>query len=247
MRYKAVVAYDGTDFEGWQSQVGGNTIQDILEKRLAFLLEAPTRIFGAGRTDAGVHANGQVFHFDGNWNAPPEQLVNAFRSNMPETIQVLAVEAAGDAFHAKSSATGKRYVYHLYEGYAPPTEVRFCWSLGRRRVDTERMREAVQVLIGEHDFTAFSGTRARNRDPNPVKDLRRLEVDRDGPRLRVTTEASGYMYKMVRSLVGGLVDVGTGKIGSDDVRRCLESKVRTALIPTAPARGLFLDRVFYGT
>lgn len=246
MRFKGTVAYDGTDLEGWQSQTNGNTVQDILESRLAFLLEKPTRIFGSGRTDSGVHARGQVFHFDSEWSHPVEQLLRGFQSNVPETIQVSRIEEVPETFNARSSATGKRYMYHVYEGYASPFETRYCWSLGnRRKLDCEAMRAGAVSLLGRHDFTAFAGTHAKNLDPNPVKTLWRLEVERDGPRVRVITEGSGYMYKMVRSLVGALVHVGLGKLSANSIREILESRVRTARVITAPARGLFLDEVFY--
>ena len=246
MRFKGIVAYDGTDLEGWQSQINGNTVQDILEKRLEFLLETPTRIFGSGRTDAGVHARGQVFHFDGTWNHPIAHLLRGFQSNVPESIQVRSVEVVDDDFNARGSATGKRYIYHLFEGHASPFETRYCWSLGeRRKLDVEAMREGAAGLIGTHDFTAFAGTHAKNLDPNPVKTLRKLDVIREGARVRVETEGSGYMYKMVRSLAGALVHVGIGKLKPSDLGMILKSRVRTARVITAPARGLFLDQVFY--
>ncbi len=244
-RFKATVAYDGTDFEGWQSQTNKNTIQDILERRLAFILEKPTRIYGSGRTDSGVHARGQVFHFEGEWNHPPLYLQRAFASNVPDTIQVLSVEVVDSSFDARKSATGKRYIYYITEGCASPFDLRFCHSLGHVKLDVERMQAGALHLIGKHDFTAFSGTRPRHQDPNPIKELRKLTITRNGPKVEILTEGSGYMYKMVRSLAGALIDVGKGKLPPDELKAILESKVRTALVPTAPAKGLFLDHVFY--
>lgn len=246
MRWKCVVAYDGTDFEGWQSQVTGRAIQDVIERRLEFLLEKPTRIFCAGRTDSGVHARGQVFHFDGEWKHPVEYLHRALRSNIPESIQILSVEAAPDHFNALTSATGKRYAYYMVEGQASPFETRYCWSLGKMRVDDEAMRAAAAHLVGRHNFLAFAGNPGRDGDPNPVKHLRRLDVQRVGPRVTVVTEGSGYLYKMVRSLVGALVEVGRGNLPVNEIPIILASQVRTARVVTAPARGLFLEQVFYG-
>ena len=245
MRWKCTVAYDGTGFYGWQSQPGGNTIQDILEKRLKTLFGQPIRIHGSGRTDSGVHAKGQVFHFDGSWTNPRTDLLNALRSGLPESIQITAVSKISNNFHARHAATGKRYVYLLCEGFAPPMETRFYWSLGRRKVDLERMKLAAAHLLGRHDFSAFGASRGDGSTENPVKDVRRLQITRRGRRIRITTEASGFLYKMARSLVGALVDVGTGKLSPAEVQQILKSRKRTAWVVTAPARGLCLQKVFY--
>ena len=247
MRWKATVAYDGTDFHGWQSQVGGNTVQDMLEGRLRIVLRTPTRIHGSGRTDSGVHARGQVFHFDARWTHPKDHLMRALRTGLPASIQVRSVTPVSNSFHARYSAVGKRYIYHLYEGYAPPHENRYCWSLKNRRVDRASMRAAARMLIGLHDFSAFASQRGDRSEENPVKDLRRLDITGRGPRIRLVTEATGYLYKMVRALTGALVDVGIGKLTPADLDRALKSGKRTALIQTAPPQGLFLDRVFYTT
>ncbi len=245
MRFKAIVAYDGTDFYGWQSQVDGNTVQDILEGRLRAILNVPVRIHGSGRTDSGVHASRQVFHFDAEWEHPHEHLLRAFRSGVPASIQVSSIRSVPQSFHARYSASGKRYIYHIYEGYAPPRETRYCWSLGKRRLDTTLMREAARILLGNHDFSAFAADRGDGSRENPIKEMRRLDLTQKGPRLRLTTEAGGYLYKMVRSVTGALVDVGIGKLKVGDIEAILKEKKRTALIPTAPSKGLFLDRVFY--
>jgi len=245
VRIKGTVSYDGTDFEGWQSQVNGNTIQDILEKRLAFLLEKRTRIYGASRTDAGVHARGQVFHFDAEWQHRLEHLERGFQSNIPETIRIVSLEEVRPDFNARTDARGKRYIYTVTEGLASPFDVRYCWSLGKLKLDLERMQRAARHLTGKHDFSAFAGSSPGGKDPNPVKDLRLLKVEQEGKRYRITTEGSGYLYKMVRSLVGALVDVGHGRLEVDEVRDLLHGKKRTARVRTAPARGLILDEVFY--
>ncbi len=245
MRWKCTVAYDGTGFYGWQSQPGGNTIQDLLEKRLKTLFGQPIRIHGSGRTDSGVHAKGQIFHFDGSWTNPCTDLLNALHSGLPESIQVTAVSKISNNFHARHSATGKRYVYLLCEGFAPPTETRFYWSLGRRKLDLDRMNLAAAHLLGTHDFSAFGAATGDDSTENPVKDMRRLEITRRGRRIRITAEASGFLYKMVRSLVGSLVHVGTGKLSPAEVRQILKSRKRTTRVVTAPARGLSLQKVFY--
>lgn len=245
MRWKGTVAYDGTDFEGWQAQPSGNTVQDFLEVRLSTVCEMPIRIHGSGRTDSGVHADAQVFHFDHEWRHGPVKFLRALRTGLPAGILVTAMEEVSDDFHARFSAIGKRYVYRYFEGWAPPKESRYVHSLRNFRLDVEAMNAAATRLLGEHDFSAFAANRRDDSDENPVKDLRMLEVSREGPRITLVTEASGYLYKMVRSLAGCLQDVGTGKIGPDDVEAILHSKVRTARVATAPAEGLTMTRVYY--
>ena len=155
-RFKCFCAYDGTDFRGWQSQACGNTIQDFIERRLAEIFSEKIRIHGSGRTDAGVHAKAQVFHFDAAWAHSAQNLLSALRCGLPAGIQIFRVARAKEGFHARYSAVGKRYVYNIYEGYAPPYKSRYCWSLGRRKLDVKKMNEAAAGLLGEHDFTAFS-------------------------------------------------------------------------------------------
>ena len=133
MRWKCTVAYDGTQFEGWQSQPGGNTVQDFIERRLSVLFKQRVVIHGSGRTDSGVHARGQVFHFDGDWPHGPEALLKALRVGYPDAIQVYRAEVVGADFHARFSATNKRYVYQFHEGYADPFHTRWYWSTGQRR------------------------------------------------------------------------------------------------------------------
>ncbi len=245
MRWKCTVAYDGTDFEGWQSQVSGNTIQDHIERRLAYLFKGPVRIHGSGRTDSGVHANGQVFHFDGNWGHGEEALLKALRTGFPRSIQVRRAEVVADDFHARFSATGKRYSYTFYEGFALPRDTRYCWSLGHWRLDVEAMNAAARQLVGKHDFSAFAANPRDNRSETPVKHLWKLEVTREGPRLQFVTEGSGYLYRMVRSLAGCLADIGTGKLPVEAMPGILASRKRTNQVVTAPAQGLCLEAVYY--
>lgn len=245
MRWKCTCAYDGTDLFGWQSQVCGNTVQDFLELRLAEIFKHPVRIHGSGRTDSGVHALGQVFHFDANWPHPVWKLLRAMQTGVPSSIQVTAVEAAQDEFHARFSAYGKQYEYRLYEGLAPPDQIRYAWSLGNRTLNVEMMRAAAERLLGEHDFTAFGANRGDGSKDNPIKAMRRLDVIRHEQRIRIVTEASGYLYKMVRILVGTLVQVGLGQLSPDDVEHILHTKQRVQCVATAPPHGLWLMQVFY--
>jgi len=242
-RWKCVCAYDGTLFDGWQSQVGGDTVQDVIEKRLQEIFHTPVRIFGSGRTDAGVHARGQVFHFDAAWRHRPEGLMAAFRGGLPATVRVKSVRAAAPDFHARFSATRKRYVYQLSLGDADPFLRPYCWSLFHS-LDVTAMRAAAEVLIGRHDFRAFTALNGPERE-DTVRELRRLEVVKRGRILRITSESEGFLYKMVRSLVGALVAAGQGKLSVPELRAILMSRERTARVKTAPPQGLFLEKVFY--
>jgi len=244
LRWKGVCAYDGTDFEGWQSQPRGNTVQDILEARLSVILKRPIRIQGSARTDSGVHARQQVFHFDSAWKHSPDALFRALMSELPDGIHLTNLSKAKKDFHALHSVTGKRYVYKIFEGRANPFEARFCWSVRWPSLDVEKMQAAAEPLLGTHDFTAFSATGGSPGD-NPLKELRRLEIRKRGPRLAFTLEGSGFLYKMARRLVGALYNVGLGRLESEKIKTLLANRRRELIILTAPAKGLCLQRVFY--
>jgi len=244
-KFKAVCAYDGTGLYGWQSQPGGNTVQDFIEARLKTILKTPTRIHGSGRTDSGVHAKAQVFHFEAAWSHPSGDLLRALRSGLPAGIQVVRLSRAPKGFHARFSARGKQYRYRLYEGFAPPWDSRYCYSLGTRKLDSDAMAAAAQVFLGEHDFTAFGANRGDGSEDNPHKNMRRVEVHRNGGKLMIIFEGSGFLYKMARSMAGTLIDVGLGKHTPDEVAAILAGGKRTEAVTTAPAKGLWLERVYY--
>lgn len=236
-------AYDGTGFEGWQSQPGGTGVQDAIERRLKQMTGEDIRIHGSGRTDAGVHALEQVFHFDCDWRHGGDKLIAALRAGLPPTIQIKRAQPVGATFHARFSARGKRYVYHLYLGDPDPFTRPYCWSVFRP-VDIAAMQQAAAVLRGRHDFRAFTAINGPDRE-NTTRELRRLDVVKRGRRVQIVAEADGFMYKMVRSLAGVLVAVGEGRLAVADVQRILAAKHRTAAVHTAPPQGLFLARVFY--
>jgi tRNA pseudouridine38-40 synthase len=242
-RWKCVCAYDGTAFAGWQSQAGGRAIQDVIEARLAAMFKAPVRIHGSGRTDAGVHALGQVFHFDAGWRHGTEKLLAALRNGLPRTLQIKSVRVAPADFHARFQATGKRYEYRVHLGDADPFTRPYSWPVFRP-LDVAAMRAAAAVLRGRHDFRSFTALNGPERE-DTVRDLRRLDVTRRGRLVRITAEADGFLYKMVRSLAGVLVAVGEGKLAPARVKEILAARGRTSLVPTAPAQGLFLVKVFY--
>jgi tRNA pseudouridine38-40 synthase len=242
-RWKCVVAYDGTGFNGWQSQEGGNTVQDRIEARLRAIFGEAIRIQGSGRTDAGVHALAQVFHFDAPWRHGGEKLRKALQTGLPRSILIKSVRTARPDFHARFSAKGKLYRYHVHLGEADPFEVNYCWPLGRD-LDWPAVQAAAKLLRGRHDFWAFSGENDRSYETT-VRHLRRLDVQRRGRRVTFTFEADGFLYKMARSLAGALVYVGLGKLRPADVAALLKTRRRINEVVTAPPQGLFLVRVLY--
>lgn len=244
-RWKCVCAYDGGPFAGWQSQAAGDAVQDCIEVRLKELFQRLVRVQGSGRTDAGVHAMGQVFHFDAAWKHGPERLLAAMRAGLPPTIQLRSMHPVAPTFHARFKATGKRYDYRIHVGDADPFTRPYCWPVFRP-LDVAAMRGAAEVLRGRHDFRAFTVLNGPARE-DTVRDLRRLDVIQRGRLLRITAEADGFLYKMVRSLVGVLVMVGEGRMPVARVRAILSGGKRVAEVPTAPPQGLFLMKVAYGS
>lgn len=243
-RWKCICSYDGTDFAGWQTQPTLDAVQDTIERALKKILKSKVRIQGSGRTDAGVHALGQVFHFDAGWAHDTETFQAAIHSRLPESIRIESVELAADDFHARYSAKGKRYYYQIHLGQADPFKARYSLSLFCE-LNLSAMRKAGQMLLGEHDFSAFSADNGSDDGENPVKDFRHFEIVEEDSEIRLIFEASGFMYKMVRSLVGALVRVGRGVLSPDEFMKILESGVRTKDVVTAAPQGLFLEKVYY--
>jgi tRNA pseudouridine38-40 synthase len=246
-RWKCVCAYDGTGFSGWQSQPKGDSVQDAVEGRLADVLGVATRTHASGRTDAGVHAAGQVFHFDAEWAHGPDKLAAALRHRLPRAIQIISVREAPSDFHARFSARSKVYEYRLNLGDADPFTRPYTWAI-LKPINLAAMRKAAAVLEGRHDFKAFAALNGAEpgEKAGTVRRLSRLQVAARGRSVRITAEADGFLYKMVRSLVGALVAAGEGKLTSGEIRSILKSGVRTPQIHTAPPQGLFLRRVRYG-
>lgn len=242
-RWKCVCAYDGTSFAGWQSQHGGGAIQDVIEAQLSKLFGGLIRVHSSGRTDAGVHAHGQVFHFDAAWKHGPEKLRAALRCGLSRAIQIKSVRAVAPSFHSRFDATGKIYTYHIHLGDADPFTRPYAWAI-EKPLDVEAIKAAAAILRGKHDFRAFSALNGPPKE-DTVRDLRRLDVVKRGRLLKITAEADGFMYKMVRSLVGALVAVGEGKVTPAGLQEILRSQKRTPVVQTAPPQGLFLVKVFY--
>ena len=243
-RYRLRLAYDGTAYAGWQMQPARRTIQGELEKALRQLARQPVRVQCSGRTDAGVHAAGQVAHFDLARPAAPAKLLLGLNALLDDDIRVFSVRRTRPAFHARFSATGKEYRYFIWNGTVLPPSVRAGRWLVRQPLDVAAMRQAAAALVGRRDFAAFTAN--PNREVHgTVRHLRDLRVTRRGREIVICARGDGFLYKMVRSLAGFLVRVGTGELPPAAARTLLAARQRTAVVPTAPPQGLFLWRVFY--
>ena len=244
-RYRALVEYDGGPFQGFQLQAGdAPTVQGALEAAITgFCGEAP-RVFVAGRTDSGVHALGQVIHFDLARDWPAETVRNAVNAHLGAApVALLAVEVADPDFHARFSATGRRYLYRVLDRRAQPVIERGRVWWVRTPLDVEAMAAAGQVLVGTHDFTTFRDVNCQSA--SPVKSLDRVSVHRDGEAVRLEFAARSFLHRQVRSMTGALVEVGAGRWSVDDVASALAARDRKACAPVAPAEGLYLIAVVY--
>ena len=242
--YRFTIAYDGTAYGGWQRQPNAISIQQKLEEALAKIVGAPVTVHGSGRTDAGVHARAQVAHATFITRHPPATLVRALNANLPGDIRVTGVKRVPAKFHARFSAKGKEYRYQIDTGAVPDIFLRrYVWHVSRP-LDLPAMRRAAKLIVGRHDFTALSANPMREIE-TPVRTVTKLTITRCGQLVTITVSANGFLYKMVRSIAGALVKVGEGKLAVAQLRELITGKRRTALVETAPARGLFLWRVRY--
>ncbi|MDR3273717.1 MAG: tRNA pseudouridine(38-40) synthase TruA [Puniceicoccales bacterium] len=245
MRWKCTCEYDGTGFNGWQSQPNGNTIQDHIENRLHWVFGQKIGIHGSGRTDAGVHAHGQIFHFDGEWHHGPDKLLRTFRCGLPSPIRVTKAEEVGHDFHARFSASGKCYKYYLLEHFPGAFNYRYNWCLGNGHLDFENMQSLTKPFHGKHDFSAFCANHGDGSIQNPIKTICEMNFEKLDRGIVFTVIADGFLYKMVRMLVGSFVTFGLGKISGEAVLDMLFTGTRKINIDAAPARGLFLHSVDY--
>lgn len=243
MQYRFIVEYDGTDYHGWQIQPGARTVQATIEHALAQLLGTPVRVAAAGRTDAGVHASGQVASFRCETSLPPETITRALNALTPEDIGIRDVLRVDDAFDVRRSARRRTYVYRIWTRRVPsPFWRRYAWHL-TRALDVAAMSAGAGLLQGVHDFTSF---RAAGCDAaQPVRAVTRSEVTVSGDLLSYTIEANAFLRHMVRNIVGTLVEVGSGRRTAQDIPALLQLRDRSAAGETAPAHGLCLTRVDY--
>ncbi len=243
-RYRAVVAYDGTAYAGWQVQPGAVTIQGELEAAVKQVTGEAARVQCSGRTDAGVHAVGQVAHFDLAKTFDLAKLRLSLNAVLPEDIRVLKVNRAKPDFHARFSPKGKEYRYFIWNAAVMPPHLRHYHYAVRKPLDAAAMRRAARLLTGRQDFAAFSANPNREIS-GTVRHLHSLTVTKRGAEIVIRARGDGFLYKMVRSLAGFLIRVGAGELPPESARTILDSKLRTATVPTAPPQGLFLWKVFY--
>ncbi|MDH3668073.1 MAG: tRNA pseudouridine(38-40) synthase TruA [Paracoccaceae bacterium] len=243
-RYKLTLEYDGTPFVGWQRQQNGRSVQGRLEEALAALDDAKPAVTGAGRTDAGVHAMGQVAHCDLSRHWEPFRLAEALNWHLkPDPVAVLEAELAADDFHARFSATGRRYLYRIICRRAPlALERGRAWHLAHE-LDSGAMQAAADLLIGRHDFTTFRS--AQCQAESPVKTLDEFRVERDGAEIHLHLAARSFLHNQVRSFAGTLERVGAGKWPVERVAEALAARDRAACGPVAPPQGLYLAEVTY--
>ena len=247
-RYRLTVEYDGRGLVGWQRQDNGLSVQQLLEEAGEKLAGRAVDMVAAGRTDAGVHAEGQVVHVDLEKPLAPDRVRDGLNfwlvsENHFLQVAVLAAEAVGGDFHARFSAIGRRYTYRIVNRRAPLTTQRgLAWGVAKT-LDAEAMHEAAQRLIGRHDFTSFRASECQAA--SPVKTLDRLEVVRQGEEILVYAAARSFLHHQVRNIVGSLKWVGEGRWTADDIAAALEARDRRAGGPTAPPDGLSLTGVVY--
>lgn len=243
-RYRILLEYDGAPFAGWQRQENGPSVQAALEQAIFRLSSETVTVTGAGRTDAGVHALGQVAHFDLEKAFAADRVRDALNYHLrPAPIAVIEAAIAAPEFHARFSATARTYFYRILCRRSPPALDRGrVWHL-MRNLDARAMHEAAQFLVGQHDFTTFRSSECQAK--SPVKTLDRLDVRRAGNEIHVEARARSFLHNQVRSMVGSLKLVGEGKWQPADVTAALEAKDRARCGPVAPPEGLYLVRVDY--
>ena len=243
-RYRLTLEYDGTPFVGWQIQDNGLSVQGVLQTAIERFCGEAVKTTAAGRTDAGVHATGQVVHVDLAKAWPAERVREALNYHLrPHPVSVREVALAADDFNARMSARSRRYLYRILNRRAPPALDRDrVWHVARP-LDAPAMHVAAQVLVGRHDFTTFRASLCQAK--SPVKTLDRLDVTRDGDEIRVTALARSFLHHQVRNMVGTLKLVGEGKWSAEDVARALTARDRAKGGATAPAAGLCLVEVTY--
>lgn len=245
-RYKLTIEYDGTPYSGWQRQINGHTVQAAVETAVQKFSSETASVFGAGRTDSGVHALGQVAHLDLSRAWPVltiRDALNAYLVRAGETVSIIDVEAVPEDFDARFSAIGRRYLFRIIDRRPPLTVERNLAWRSNRPLDVEQMHEAAQALIGTHDFTTFRALGCQAK--SPIRTLDVLNVARRETGIEINAGARSFLHNQIRSIAGTLKLVGEGKWNRGDVENALAARRRTACGPVAPPHGLYLMAVDY--
>jgi tRNA pseudouridine38-40 synthase len=245
-RFLLTIEYDGTDFSGWQLQPNARSVQGVIEAAFKEVAQEEVRVNAAGRTDAGVHARGQMAHVDSGTRLTPLELRKALNAELPPDVAVREVWSVPAGFNARRDVQSKRYVYRILNAGQPgPLRRRQTWHL-RRPLDLSAMREAAGSLLGTHDFAAFRGAPGgSDPDEGSLRSIDRLDVLSSPPEVQIVVEGRSFLRYMVRNVVGTLVEVGQGRRTAAEVGQILAARDRALAGPTAPAHGLCLDSIRY--
>jgi len=239
--YKFIISYDGMDYHGWQRQPQKRTIQGLLEKNLNKIMQKKITVIGAGRTDAGVHAQGQVANFKANISLSEEELLRAMNSVLPGDIKVVSLERVDLNFHARKMAKSKIYQYRIFNSPNIPPFLHRYVLYWRSPLNVKMMKKAAPLFEREADFTPFSS----NRLLNPMRKVTSSQIDQKGEEIFYTIKANGFLRYMVRIIVGTLLEVGKDKLLPENIEEIFEKKRRSLAGATAPAKGLCLMKVIY--
>lgn len=240
---KLTLEYDGSRFFGSQRQLKGRTVQAELESALEKLFQKRVRVIAAGRTDSGVHAAGQVVHFHIDSKLPLWNIQSALNHYLPEDISVVGVQTVPRTFHAQRSAKWKTYEYRVLNSQVRSPLQRFQSYWYPHRLNLTKMKRAARVLVGARDFWVFESSGGRRK--TSIRTIRKFKIEKDGNLIRFVVESNGFLYKMVRSMVGTLLEVGGGRLPVTDLQKAIASKNRKLIGPTVPPHGLCLKRVVY--
>jgi tRNA pseudouridine38-40 synthase len=240
---KLTIQYDGTDYHGWQTQSNAQSVQKIIEDRLSTILNHNITLYGSGRTDAGVHALGQVANFLTTSKLKPDVIKRALNSLLPVDIVIMKVEEVDEKFHARYRAKSRVYQYFIWNDKTPsPFFRRFSWFVASE-LNLKEMQDAASLLVGRYDFSSFQG--ADRVETRAGREVLRLDIQKRKKLIIFTIEANSFLKHMVRNMVGTLVEVGKGKMELENFKKVIEAKDRTKAGPSAPAHGLFLREVRY--
>ncbi len=246
MRYKITIEYDGTNLLGWQKQTEGFTVQGYVESAIEKFSHKTVEIVGAGRTDTGVHATHQVAHFDLDTTLSPFRImgaINAHLQNLKAPVSILEIQEVDDDFHARFSAIMRGYIYKISNRRSPLIlDNKRKWQVGYP-LDIEKMQIGANYLIGQHDFSSFRG--AGCQALSPIKSIENITINKTGDDIDIIIVAKSFLYHQVRNIVGTLKAVGEGRFTPEDIKTILENKDRTKAGATAPAHGLYLNKVEY--
>ncbi len=247
LKFRLTIAYDGSSYQGWQTQKIGVGVQQKIEEALSSLFRSSPRLHSSSRTDTGVHAIGMIAHFEvpaSECKMPSRKLALALNAWLPEDIRVMDVARVSKNFHARFDAAGKQYRYFVWNHTAMNPLIRkTAWQVSRP-LDLDAMRSAAQLFVGKKDFQSFASNPGYSKE-STVRTLTRCEIKRSGKLLTFIIEADGFLYKMCRGIVGTLIQVGLGKFSASEVERMLARRDRRVAGMTAPAHGLVLWKVFY--